>query len=36
MMVLLKRLADPGGLNRRIFRSRRRTGWCDTSAQLFL
>ena len=29
------RWADPGDLNRCIFRSRRRVGWCEFSARLF-
>jgi hypothetical protein len=28
-------LADPGDLKRCIFRPRRRSGWCETSARLF-
>ena len=31
-----KRWAEPGDLNHCIFRSLRRTGWCETSARLFL
>ena len=36
VMKWLNRRADPGDLNRCIFRSRRRTGICEFSARLFL